>query len=269
MVNVGSKRAVGSQQAGRSPATVGDPANDGAVATAALDVAVASDVAVAGSSRAGRRFPIVAAIIATAALFLGACSDDEEPEMTIEERLAVVEGRALTAAEVDQRLDLGETLCRMDDLILGAVWLRLDEAQLEFQDVVFGHLCPERSTLYAAETGRVVNEAAEDVGDTSTTSPDSTPDTSQPSTTPATATITPTTAGGGPTTSSAPSTTGATIRPSTAPTTAPTTSTTSTTKPPTSVETSGPSSTTTTAPITTAAPPTTPATDDGALGQGG
>ena len=202
-------------------------------------------------------------------LLSAACGGDEEPEMTIEERLAQVEGRTLTAAEVDQRLDLGQTLCKMDAVVLGAVWQRLDDDQLDFQDVIFGYLCPDRSVLYAAQTGRVVTEAAEDVDVTSTsttTAPDATSSTTrQPVTTP------PTTTGGGGTTGSATSIGSETIAPepsSTVTSGAPTNTQTS------SVETSGPTTSSapaTTTPATTVEPPTTASGPDSgaAVGQGG
>lgn len=105
-------------------------------------------------------------------MLLAACGDDEPPELTIEERLATVEGRTLTAVEVEEQLALGATLCRMDETILDAVWFKLSDDQLEFQDVVFGHLCPERSVFYAGRTGRFVTEEAEGSGVvTSTTRP--------------------------------------------------------------------------------------------------
>lgn len=118
------------------------------------------------------RSAVVVATLAVSAVLLSACGEDEPPGPTIEERLADAEGRELTASEVDEKLALGNTLCRMDEPILGAIWLRLNDVQMAYQDVVFGHLCPERSIFYAGQTGRLVTEEAEKSGIvTSTTGP--------------------------------------------------------------------------------------------------
>lgn len=97
------------------------------------------------------------------AVLAAACGDDE-PETTVEEALAEVEGRELTQTEIDERLAVGATLCRLDDEVLDAVWQRLDDDQLAFQDVVFSFVCPDRATFYAGLTGRYVTEEAENSG---------------------------------------------------------------------------------------------------------
>lgn len=118
--------------------------------------------------RGGHR---VAALLALA-LVASACGGDDEPELTVQERLSAIEGRELTQAEVDEHLATGAMLCRMDDDILDAVWFRLDDDQLDFQDFVFSEICPDRSTFYAGQTGRIVTEDAEKSGlITSTTRP--------------------------------------------------------------------------------------------------
>ena len=132
-----------------------------------------------------------------AAVLLAACGGDDEPELTFEDRLNLLAESPLTAAEVAERAAVGQALCRLDGAVLDEVWLRLDEDQLDFQDIVFSMLCPERATLYAGHTGRYVTEEAEQSGVvTSTTRP--TTSTSTTSTTPRpTLTRTPTTATAG------------------------------------------------------------------------
>ena len=113
----------------------------------------------------------VAVAIVGLALIAAACGDSE-PEVTMAERLADVEGRELTETELNDRLAVGATLCGMSDGVLDALWRTLNERQLNFQDVVFGHICPERSVFYAGLTGRYVTQEAEDSGVvTSTTRP--------------------------------------------------------------------------------------------------
>ncbi len=104
-------------------------------------------------------------------LLAGACGGDEEPELTLEDRLEVIEGRPLTAVEVADRLSTASALCEMDEPILDAVWRRLSEDQLEFQDFVFAHICPDRSIFYAGLTGRYVTEEAENSGVVTSTTP--------------------------------------------------------------------------------------------------
>ena len=135
------------------------------------------------------------ALAVAAGLVAAACGDDGKPEPTIEERLAAVEGRQLSPTEVSRQLDLAGALCRLGDEVLDALWFRLDDDQLGFQDVVFGYICPERAVLYAGHTGRYVTEDAESSGvSTSTTRPAAG---AAPSADPAT------TAGGGTTASTA------------------------------------------------------------------
>jgi len=133
----------------------------------------------------------IVAIALAVALSAAACGGDDEPELTFEDRLVELEGRSLTPAEVAERVEIGETLCRMDDRVLDEMWQQLSDDQLEFQDLIVAELCPERAVLYAGHTGRFVTEEAEESGvRTSTTRPTSTTaTTSRPSTTrPTTAT---------------------------------------------------------------------------------
>ncbi len=117
----------------------------------------------------------------TAALLLSACTGGDEPELTVEERLAAIEGRELTPSEVSERLVVAESLCRLDDPVLDRLWRQLDDDQLEFQDFVFDYQCPERSILYASHTGRYVTAEAEESGVVpSTTRPPSTTTTRSP-----------------------------------------------------------------------------------------
>lgn len=89
---------------------------------------------------------------------IAACSDDEEPPSTAE-LLNELEGRELSPAEVAERQQVAELLCRLDDAVLTQIWDRLSTPQLEFQDFVFGRVCQDRSALYAEVTGRfIVNE---------------------------------------------------------------------------------------------------------------
>ncbi len=111
-----------------------------------------------------RRWSRAAVVLVVVVLAATACGGDDEPELTVEERLAIIEGRALTPAEVNEKLSVGAALCRLDDPVLDELWQRLDAGQLPFQDFVFGELCPDRATLYAGHTGRYVTEEAEQSG---------------------------------------------------------------------------------------------------------
>lgn len=127
-------------------------------------------------------------LLLAVALVASACGGDEEPELTLEDRLELIEGRPLTAVEVADRLSVASALCEMDEPILDAVWRRLSEEQLEFQDFVFAQICPDRSIFYAGLTGRYVTEAAEESGVvTSTTPPIRTSTTAETATTVTTA----------------------------------------------------------------------------------
>ena len=122
-------------------------------------------------TRAARRF--LAGLLVVVAL--GACGSDEEPELTFEDLLNELEGRELTPVEVARRAEIGETLCQLDDQLLDEIWQRLDDQQLDFQDIVISSLCPERAILYAGHTGRRVTEEAVQSGvRTSTTRPTTT-----------------------------------------------------------------------------------------------
>lgn len=78
---------------------------------------------------------------------LAACSDDSS-ELTTHEMLEKLEGRPLTAAEVEERVALADLLCGFENRVLARVWDRLDLEQLEFQDWVFGYHCPDKLTAY-------------------------------------------------------------------------------------------------------------------------
>ncbi len=137
------------------------------------------------------------------ALVAAGCGEDE-PEITMAERLADVEGRELSEDELNDRLAVGNTLCRMDDAVLDAIWRQLNERQLNYQDVVYGHICPDRSVFYASLTGRYVTaEALESGVVPSTTRPPLT--TAAPSSTTTIATTT--------TTASAPTSSGSSGEP--------------------------------------------------------
>ncbi len=137
-----------------------------------------------GVSRRQPHLGLVRAVaLLCATMAFAACGSDEEPPLTFEDELAELEGRTLTPVEVAERVETGEALCQMDDQLLDEIWQLLDDDQLDFQDIVIEHLCPERSVLYAGHTGRVVTEEAEGV-ETSTTRPTSTTTTTRrPSTT--------------------------------------------------------------------------------------
>ncbi len=114
----------------------------------------------------------LSALVLALTLGAAACGGEEEPELTFEDLLVELEGRQLTLAEVSERAEVGATLCQLDDQILDELWQQLDEDQLDFQDIVFATLCPERAILYAGHTGRFVTEEAEQSGvRTSTTRP--------------------------------------------------------------------------------------------------
>ncbi|MGH1490621.1 MAG: hypothetical protein ACRBK7_14725 [Acidimicrobiales bacterium] len=122
-------------------------------------------------------------IVAALALLATACGDDGETGPTIERQLSDIEGRPMGSEEIAERLAVGETLCQMDDSVLDAIWFKLDDEQLRFQDLVFGRLCPERSVFYAGKTGRYVTDEATESGVvTSTSRPPATTSTTAPST---------------------------------------------------------------------------------------
>lgn len=81
------------------------------------------------------------------------CTEEATPP-TAEELLAELVGRELSAAEQDERLEVLAMLCQLDDAVLVALWDRLDNAQMGFQDIAFSTNCPERFTFYAETTGR-------------------------------------------------------------------------------------------------------------------
>lgn len=114
--------------------------------------------------RPGLRFLSVKsplAVAAALACLLSSCSGDD-PELTTEEILSEIQGRPLTQAEVDERQEMANFLCALDDAILIEIWAELEVKQqtpsngadLEFQDFVFSRVCADRNTLYAKATGR-------------------------------------------------------------------------------------------------------------------
>lgn len=96
-------------------------------------------------------------------LLVSACGEPE-PELTIEERLADVYGRTLSETEVADKLATASMLCQLGEPVLDGVWRQLNERQLDYQDVVFGQICPERSVFYASLTGRYVTDEALESG---------------------------------------------------------------------------------------------------------
>ncbi len=99
-----------------------------------------------------RRRSSILAVILAAMVFAG-CSGSE-PELSDAEILNELEGRELTTAELAEREQVADTLCRLDDAVLVEVWDQLSAKQLEFQDFVFSRTCDDRSQLYAEATGR-------------------------------------------------------------------------------------------------------------------
>ncbi len=95
--------------------------------------------------------PVLAALLALA-LLAAACSDDE-PELTFEERLQLIEGE-LTAEQLAEREQLASLLCNAEPAVLVEVWRQSDAKQLEFHDLVVAQVCPDHYELYATETGR-------------------------------------------------------------------------------------------------------------------
>ncbi|MEZ5377910.1 MAG: hypothetical protein R2733_15490 [Acidimicrobiales bacterium] len=100
-----------------------------------------------------RRLLALAAALTSTLALASACTNDE-PELSKAEILSELEGRELTAAELAQKEEVAQTLCRLDDEVLVELWSRLSAKQLEFQDFVFSRECDGRSQLYAETTGR-------------------------------------------------------------------------------------------------------------------
>ena len=101
----------------------------------------------------GSRSSRAAIFLTAVVMFAPACSPgDAEP--TNAELLAELEGRELTPAEVAQKEQVAELLCRLDDEVLVRIWDQLEPSQLAFQDFVFSRQCGVRNQLYAEATGR-------------------------------------------------------------------------------------------------------------------
>lgn len=96
-------------------------------------------------------------VTALLALVAGGCSEDPEPA-TAAELLQELEGRELSAVEETEQLATMEWICDFDDSLLAAMWAKLDDEQLRYQDIAFGRICPERNALYAQETGRFATD---------------------------------------------------------------------------------------------------------------
>ncbi len=103
-----------------------------------------------------RQRPYFRALVVALALavVVASCGGDSEDGDSTEELLEELEGRDLSPAEVAEREEVATLLCGLDDAVLIEVWDQLSPAELAFQDIVFSRTCPERLSLYAAETGR-------------------------------------------------------------------------------------------------------------------
>ncbi len=108
--------------------------------------------------------PKVLTAVFVGLLFIASACGEPEPELTIEDRLADVYGRTLSETEVADKLATASMLCQLGEPVLDGVWRQLNERQLNYQDVVFGHICPERAIFYASLTGRYVTEEAVESG---------------------------------------------------------------------------------------------------------
>ncbi|MEL7208779.1 MAG: hypothetical protein AAGK32_11220 [Actinomycetota bacterium] len=106
-------------------------------------------------------------LLATLPLTFTACGGDSS-DLTTHEMLEKLEGRPMTEAEVAERVALADLLCGFENRVLVQVWDRLDFEELEFQDWVFGHHCPDRLTLYTQARPNVGSAPAP----TSTADPD-------------------------------------------------------------------------------------------------
>ncbi len=101
---------------------------------------------------------VTMAVITTAVLVVGGFGTGQE-DLTPEQMVAKVAGPELSQAEIEERLALADLLCGLEARVLNALWTRLDAQELEFQDWVFGHRCPDRLSTYAPvrpETGNAV-----------------------------------------------------------------------------------------------------------------
>ncbi len=114
------------------------------------------------STRRWHRRAFRFASVAALAFVAVSCGSDGEDEASTEELLEQLEGRDLSPAEVAEREEVATLLCGLDDQVLIEIWGQLDTAEFAFQDIVFSRTCPERLSLYAAETGRFVVEDDQD-----------------------------------------------------------------------------------------------------------
>ncbi len=110
-----------------------------------------SNLAIRPVRRRLQRMTIAGLLVVS--LSLAGCTDDK-PELTDAQLLNELEGRELSAAELAEREQVAQTLCRLDDAVLIDVWDQLSVKQLAFQDFVFSRVCERRSQLYAEQTGR-------------------------------------------------------------------------------------------------------------------
>ncbi len=60
----------------------------------------------------------------------------------------------LSGQIVEQREQVAQVLCRLDERVLREIWDQLDEDQLQFQDFVFARKCGDRNQLYGEATER-------------------------------------------------------------------------------------------------------------------
>ncbi len=103
-----------------------------------------------GAARSAARG--VAVVVLGFTGILAGCGGDDEP--TVADLFSEAEGRTLSESELVDAQRTARLLCQLDPAVLTELWGRLDEQQLEFQDVVFSRECPDRLALYAEATGR-------------------------------------------------------------------------------------------------------------------
>jgi hypothetical protein len=80
---------------------------------------------------------------------------------TTEQLLLAALGRTvMSPVEISDRLEVADSLCRLDEAVLVEVWAQVEPTSFRFQDFVVGERCPERAVLYAQQTGRYVTQEA-------------------------------------------------------------------------------------------------------------
>ncbi len=103
---------------------------------------------------------LLSVFLGIAAILIASCGDAPELELSVETQLEALAGEDLTPAEIARQIEIAGALCGMSDEVLVAIWDQLDDAQLAFQDFVFGSHCPERSVTYGLTTGRTLTPEA-------------------------------------------------------------------------------------------------------------